>query len=61
MSAASYTFQSTPDLINRENVVFSPLNGGHSRFQSTPDLINRENDGWVVDHATGQGFNPLPI
>ena len=36
-------FQSTPDLVNRENM---PTVGGLKAsllFQSTPDLVNREN------------------
>ena len=36
-------FQSTPDLINRENTVQMAWCTTRSRFQSTPDLINREN------------------
>ena len=36
-------FQSTPDLINRENELFAIKQVGGKRFQSTPDLINREN------------------
>ena len=36
-------FQSTPDLINRENPPLRPLEGAQGTFQSTPDLINREN------------------
>ena len=42
-------FQSTPDLINRENkaeIVKSLL---LAAFQSTPDLINRENMMYNVD------------
>ena len=37
-------FQSTPDLINRENASQGTQMLAFSQFQSTPDLINREND-----------------
>ena len=36
-------FQSTPDLINRENNRDVLTTGFDAPFQSTPDLINREN------------------
>ena len=36
-------FQSTPDLINRENAKAAHPNDYNTQFQSTPDLINREN------------------
>ena len=36
-------FQSTPDLINRENTANTRLILNRTLFQSTPDLINREN------------------
>ena len=36
-------FQSTPDLINRENLPCLNINWQVVLFQSTPDLINREN------------------
>ena len=36
-------FQSTPDLINRENHRIRPHTNIIIVFQSTPDLINREN------------------
>ena len=36
-------FQSTPDLVNRENVTSTSPRFGRSAFQSTPDLVNREN------------------
>ena len=36
-------FQSTPDLVNRENFTDAILKLSHIRFQSTPDLVNREN------------------
>ena len=42
-------FQSTPDLINRENVRSCRLRGGFVvMFQSTPDLINRENTSDII-------------
>ena len=37
-------FQSTPDLINRENNLWRGKTRLYTLFQSTPDLINREND-----------------
>ena len=36
-------FQSTPDLINRENLIMQFGMTEVLKFQSTPDLINREN------------------
>ena len=36
-------FQSTPDLINRENSIAGINSDRATKFQSTPDLINREN------------------
>ena len=39
----TWLFQSTPDLINRENRVDFYNTGVIKLFQSTPDLINREN------------------
>ena len=36
-------FQSTPDLVNRENVFASQRLLLIRVFQSTPDLVNREN------------------
>ena len=36
-------FQSTPDLINRENLRKIGVVPDFNMFQSTPDLINREN------------------
>ena len=43
LSRPLWLFQSTPDLINRENVSFVIQHGLVRMFQSTPDLINREN------------------
>ena len=37
-------FQSTPDLINRENALNWLSYARWILFQSTPDLINRENN-----------------
>ena len=37
-------FQSTPDLINRENKEKLQKQRVNLQFQSTPDLINRENN-----------------
>ena len=36
-------FQSTPDLVNRENRLMNAFHALTRRFQSTPDLVNREN------------------
>ena len=36
-------FQSTPDLVNRENVLTAAQQARARLFQSTPDLVNREN------------------
>ena len=38
-------FQSTPDLVNRENSYLIILVNKNFKFQSTPDLVNRENEG----------------
>ncbi len=42
-SDSSDEFQSTPDLINRENRWQLIILIAMKQFQSTPDLINREN------------------
>ena len=36
-------FQSTPDLVNRENQSAGGGGSAAAVFQSTPDLVNREN------------------
>ena len=36
-------FQSTPDLVNRENLDAAASKAAGGMFQSTPDLVNREN------------------
>ena len=42
--AVKKAFQSTPDLVNRENVLTYNKGGNKGNlFQSTPDLVNREN------------------
>ena len=46
-----HAFQSTPDLINRENVK-AAIKCMFDGFQSTPDLINRENFNYLVDIGT---------
>ena len=54
-------FQSTPDLVNRENAVGA---GGVTTvvlFQSTPDLVNRENLTVSYLPLDFGCFNPLPI
>ena len=54
-------FQSTPDLINRENIVTPYQTLDPLLFQSTPDLINRENTEIKDGCMEAEGFNPLPI
>ena len=55
-------FQSTPDLINRENCRKFGKESVVLLFQSTPDLINRENLYIASGEIAGiSGFNPLPI
>ena len=55
------SFQSTPDLINRENNPVYAVTIFFGEFQSTPDLINRENEEGTDDPASIYRFNPLPI
>ena len=43
LKSTGLSFQSTPDLINRENETFLIDAFANFMFQSTPDLINREN------------------
>ena len=43
-SGVDHMFQSTPDLINRENGGLLQFVERAMVFQSTPDLINRENE-----------------
>ena len=57
----SLVFQSTPDLINRENLSTRFEITGVNEFQSTPDLINRENKTQQQQQAHQRSFNPLPI
>ena len=54
-------FQSTPDLVNRENIVGLVLLVIDRLFQSTPDLVNRENRCQDPMNANYSSFNPLPI
>ena len=54
-------FQSTPDLVNRENFGYGLSRCFAKLFQSTPDLVNRENSSLSSTHGGVQGFNPLPI
>ena len=59
---ASAPFQSTPDLVNRENGGFELIHQVDNLFQSTPDLVNRENGIFArVFPAPCHCFNPLPI
>ena len=39
-----FQFQSTPDLVNRENLQQQLQSRATLLFQSTPDLVNRENN-----------------
>ena len=54
-------FQSTPDLVNRENVDQVSHAIAFALFQSTPDLVNRENSSSTPDPELMICFNPLPI
>ena len=54
-------FQSTPDLVNRENAASPPNSNLNDLFQSTPDLVNRENTCWMFAMTRQCCFNPLPI
>ena len=54
-------FQSTPDLINRENQEQAKAAIAPLLFQSTPDLINRENTINQTKELDQESFNPLPI
>ena len=54
-------FQSTPDLVNRENKQSIDWDGIHLEFQSTPDLVNRENNHSAKVGGDTISFNPLPI
>ena len=54
-------FQSTPDLINRENAKQAEQAIRAAVFQSTPDLINRENAIGLPLRKNSECFNPLPI
>ena len=53
-------FQSTPDLINRENVQGRLPAGRSALFQSTPDLINRENIPSMEYSLHGSRFQSTP-
>ena len=62
LKSTGLSFQSTPDLINRENETFLIDAFANFMFQSTPDLINRENPPPVSPPPlSANGFNPLPI
>ena len=54
-------FQSTPDLVNRENFRSMYLHLPGNQFQSTPDLVNRENPLCLTACQYVTCFNPLPI
>ena len=54
-------FQSTPDLVNRENEMQQVVYQALPVFQSTPDLVNRENCAVDSTLCTVGCFNPLPI
>ena len=53
-------FQSTPDLVNRENVFSFDATPGALAFQSTPDLVNRENRLIRVLWLSGAMFQSTP-
>ena len=53
-------FQSTPDLINRENQALPILMDSSGWFQSTPDLINRENYSLKTMVYTLRSFQSTP-
>ena len=61
MSPVSIKFQSTPDLVNRENPKQLAETLRAKLFQSTPDLVNRENAGAAYLSQMLTSFNPLPI
>ena len=54
-------FQSTPDLVNRENAGGRLIPTSIDLFQSTPDLVNRENYLSRMLNSIVIRFNPLPI
>ena len=53
-------FQSTPDLVNRENLFVVRLFSGCGQFQSTPDLVNRENVGRMARGNDKRLFQSTP-
>ncbi len=58
--ACQLAFQSTPDLINRENGCKTGGLYNETMFQSTPDLINRENRLAQCNYRMAQGFQSTP-
>ena len=53
-------FQSTPDLVNRENFWLTWQHFKTLLFQSTPDLVNRENAVLSVGFDGGGQFQSTP-
>ena len=53
-------FQSTPDLVNRENHRNLRDQAGILRFQSTPDLVNRENAITTAAATSAKRFQSTP-
>ena len=58
--AAQGWFQSTPDYLNRENLVWLAFTTQYSAFQSTPDYLNRENNEYQVNIKGMQMFQSTP-
>ena len=53
-------FQSTPDLVNRENTGWIMMFGVMEMFQSTPDLVNRENSKCSTSPTATKAFQSTP-
>ena len=53
-------FQSTPDLVNRENSPDAAELIAKHPFQSTPDLVNRENTAQARQQKKRQEFQSTP-
>ena len=60
LKSTGLSFQSTPDLINRENETFLIDAFANFMFQSTPDLINRENAGDSIQWMHLDVFQSTP-
>ena len=53
-------FQSTPDLVNRENKRSELKRVARQLFQSTPDLVNRENSPFGALSCKPNTFQSTP-